>query len=305
MNAFAPANNLQLTADEETLLEKMITAYTGQALTHPKRRDVPEIAMRALDYTTLSGKETAADIESFCKDAATPVAGATVATVCLEPQHVAQASALLAGSEVGITTVVNFPTGDQDAETVAEQTARAVAAGADEIDVVLPYQAFLDGDVDHCREVLMAARQASGDKVLKVIVESPVLTAEGGAAKVFEAGMLAAECGADFLKTSTGKSTFADGDKRPETDTSQAAALMLAAAVSETRPAVKISGGVKSANDAAMMVALQELIVGAGEVGPDRFRIGASGLKANLAPLLAPSAPPRTAAPAALQNPDY
>lgn len=263
-------------------------AHYTEALTAPKRLDAARVALRALDFTSLSGSETAEEIAALCDSASESVDRTTVAAICVYPQHIAQAKAALRGSGVRVATVVNFPHGDQAPEAVAKETAQAIAAGADEIDAVLPYRAFLDGDLAACRAVLATVRAAVGEGTLKVIVESPVLESEGGLEAVYAAGRFAAEQGADFLKTSTGKSTFPGGEKRPETTPHQAAALMLAAAESPQRPAVKISGGVKSTNDAALLLALQEAICGQGSVSPDRFRIGASGVRDDLIRALEP-----------------
>ncbi len=270
-----------------------IANLTGLSHGAAGTRETAVTALKALDYTTLSGDETPEDIRAFCAEAREALGGARPAAVCVLPEHVRTAKAALEGSGIKVATVVNFPDGTSNAETVAAETEAAVAAGADEIDVVLPYLAFMDGDRDHAADILLACMGACGTAAMKVIVESPVLAPEAGLEMVRDAARLAVDCGADFLKTSTGKSIDDAGNKRPETDLAQAAVLMTVAAEAQARGrpvGVKISGGVKSNDDAAKMLAMQSAIVGKDMLDADRFRIGASGLRAALAEVLAPTA---------------
>jgi deoxyribose-phosphate aldolase len=246
----------------------------------------PAVAARALalvDLTSLNDDDTEAGIAALCARAVTP-AGA-VAAVCVYPRFIATARQVLAGSPVGIATVVNFPGGAEAPDAVAAATAAAIAAGADEIDVVLPYQALLAGDEAAARAMLQACRDACDGAVMKVILETGALAeGSGGRDAIARASGIAIECGADFLKTSTGKV--------PAGASLEAAAIMLEAGLAAARPiGFKASGGVRTLRQAAGYLALADSIRGPDWATPATFRFGASGLlDALLAELGGPAA---------------
>ncbi|HEU4517941.1 MAG TPA: deoxyribose-phosphate aldolase, partial [Microvirga sp.] len=158
-------------------------------------------ALRSLDLTDLS--ETCSDhaIDDLCARALTPLG--PVAAVCVWPQFVARARDPLKGSPVRIATVVNFPAGGEDIERVIEDVNEALGDGAQEIDLVLPYGAVRRGQPGPAAEMVAAVRDVVDQgRVLKVILE----TGELAEPRLIEAASrLAIEHGADFLKTSTGK----------------------------------------------------------------------------------------------------
>lgn len=231
-----------------------------------------ELARRAIaciDLTNLDDGCTAVDVDRLCDDAAAH----GVAAVCVWPDFVAQAAGRLAGSPVRVATVIDFPSGDERAFASGVLAARAVADGADEIDVVLPYRAWLAGDHERAAAVLDTVRAAIGSEtVLKVIIESGLL---GGDAEVRAAARFAIDHGADMVKTSTGKT--------PVSATPEAVAAILDA-IAETGRAVgiKASGGIRTFAQAADYLALADARMGAGWATPERFRFGASGLLATL-----------------------
>lgn len=220
-----------------------------------------------IDLTSLNHDDDAAAIERLCADAVT--AHGPVAAVCLYAKFVPQARRLLEGSGVRVATVANFPKGGSDAGKASAETKAAVAAGAQEIDVVLPFAAWLAGERAKARDLIAACKAASGAQArLKVILETAAL---GPPAKVAEAARDAIAAGADFVKTSTGKG--AGGA------TLEAAEAML----SEIRAAggsvgFKASGGIRKVAEAAAYLALAERILGADWPRPDSFRFGASSL---------------------------
>lgn len=223
-------------------------------------------ALACLDLTSLNEDDTPARIETLIDKAlGGPV---PVAAVCLYPAFVAQAVQRLAGRPVRVATVVNFPTGEGAAQTAASMAAEAVASGADEVDAVLPWRAFLAGDRQTAFRSVAACKGAIGNRPLKVILETSRFP---DAAQVAEAATLAVDAGADFLKTSTGKV--------PGGATLASVALLWRAALAADRPVgVKASGGVRTASDAAAFLALTRAMAGADAATPDRFRFGASGL---------------------------
>ena len=234
-------------------------------------------AIGLLDLTDLGADTTAAAAATLCDRAA----AASVAAVCVWPAFVAPCAAQLAGSGVRVATVVNFPAGTDPADRVAAVTASALAAGADEIDVVLPYPAWIAGNTEAAVDVLGVVRQEAAARTMKVIIESGELP---GPSWIDRAAMLAIECGADFVKTSTGKT--------PVSATPEAAELILEAISVSGRPVgFKASGGIRTVADARTYLDLADEIMGDGWATPATFRFGASGLLDALEATL-PGAPP-------------
>jgi len=222
-------------------------------------------AIACLDLTSLNDDDDHGRIARLCARAVTPAG--PVAAVCVHAAFVPLCRRALEGSGVKICTVVNFPHGREDAVGVAADTRAAVGDGADEIDVVLPYQAWLSGRTANARAVLDAARQAADGRTLKVILETGRLLTADAIGSAAEAAIAA---GADFLKTSTGKT--------PVSATLESAHLLLEAAARSNRPVgVKVAGGVRTTAQAVAYLRLADRVLGRA-VGPDHFRFGASGL---------------------------
>ncbi|MGJ3263149.1 MAG: deoxyribose-phosphate aldolase [Salinarimonas sp.] len=252
-----------------------------------------ELAKRAIaltDLTNLDETCTESAIDALCAKAKGGDAIPPVAAVCVWPQFIGRAKTRLTGSPVRVATVVNFPTGDEDVERVVEQTREALRDGADEIDLVLPYRAFLAGDADAARDMLVAVRErVPAERLLKVILETGELKDPDA---VRRASALAIAEGADFVKTSTGKT--------PVSATPEAARIMLEtiAAAPEgrrdgRRVGIKPSGGIRTLEQARAYLDLAEEIMGPGWATPETFRFGASGLHAALvAAIGGPSAAP-------------
>ncbi len=217
-----------------------------------------------LDLTSLEENDTEAKIAALCAKAATPFGN--VAAVCVYGRFVAQCKSALDGTGIKVATVVNFPHGGTDVTAAAEEARTYVAAGADEIDTVLPYAAFAAGNVDVARALVAACRAACNGKTLKVILETGTLTPD----QIAAASRLALEAGADFIKTSTGK--------RQPAATPEAAKIMLETIRNHGGGAFKAAGGVRTLEQAQGYVALAEGILGAGWATAAHFRIGASGL---------------------------
>lgn len=252
-----------------------LRALVDQAMAvEAARPDTPALARRVIDHTSLYGRETAGDIAALC---AAAVKGG-VAAVCVYPADVARSRAALAGTEVLVATVNNFPHGEGDAAQAVSEAEKTIAAGAQEVDTVLDYAAFLAGREAEAAEKLkaVAALCRAQGVTLKIILKASVHpTAESLA----RATRLAIECGADFVKTCTGKTPlpgFGTGDADVST-LYTAAVMMQAAALSGV--GVKISGGVKTALEAERMRVLSDALLGPARFGdPKLFRFGASAL---------------------------
>ncbi|MCJ2035280.1 deoxyribose-phosphate aldolase [Methylobacterium sp. J-068] len=243
--------------------------------------DEPAVARRALpllDLTDLGEACSEAAIDTLCRDAR----ASAVAAVCVWPHYVGRSARLLSGSPVRVATVINFPAGGDDVERAVEDTAEAIRDGAHEIDLVLPYRAFLAGDAATARAMVAAVREAcDGDRLLKVILETGTLRS---AEAIDAASRLAIAAGADFIKTSTGKS--------PVSATPEAAEAMLRAIrdrAGERIVGLKVSGGLRTVADAARYLDLADRIMGPAWVSPRTFRLGASSLHAALVEAARPS----------------
>ena len=230
------------------------------------------IALACLDLTSLNDTDAPADIERLCRRAQGP--WGPVAAVCVWPRFAALARSLLP-PHVAVAAVANFPDGGSDAERALRDVAAIVAAGAQEVDVVLPYR-----DLGAAPKLLAAVRRACDGLTLKVILETGELKHE---ASIRVACRIALDAGADFLKTSTGKT--------PVSATPAAARLLLQAiagdAAARARVGFKPAGGIRTVADAGLYVALATEYLGAAAVHPTRFRIGANSLLDDIEAVLA------------------
>lgn len=125
------------------------------------------------------------------------------ASVCVNPSWVSYCAKELKGTDVKVCTVVGFPLGATTAETKAFETQNAIANGADEIDMVINIGLLKQGDYQAVEDDIRAVVEASGDKLVKVIIETCLLNDE----EKVKACQLSVAAGADFVKTSTGFST--------------------------------------------------------------------------------------------------
>ncbi len=223
-----------------------------------------------LDLTRLEDGDHASAVHRFCQRSDSPLG--SPAAVCVHPQFIATAQAALAerglNGRVMVATVANFPTGQADPDSVAFEVAAAVRAGADEIDVVFPWQALRAGDTASGQRLVAVARETAGSRCLKVILESGMLADPD---LIRTAGEIAIAGGADFLKTSTGKV--------PINATLEAARVLLALIREhDGKLGFKASGGIRSLEDAEAYLALAGEIMGSDWVRPDTVRLGASSL---------------------------
>jgi deoxyribose-phosphate aldolase len=223
-----------------------------------------------VDLTSLNESDDEASIVQLVSLASTDVG--RVAAVCTWRRLLPVACRELQGSGIPVAAVANFPAGDADIEAAAAEVSAAIADGAAEVDVVFPYREFLAGNSQVGLELVRACRRACGDRVLlKVILETGQL---GTAERIRRAADLAIEGGAQFLKTSTGKT--APGA------TLEAAAVQLEAVADAARRGqqvgFKVSGGIRTLSQARSYLELYESRLGTGSARPSNFRIGASAL---------------------------
>jgi deoxyribose-phosphate aldolase len=225
-----------------------------------------------VDLTSLGDHDIEAQVESLCARAI----DAGVAAVCVWPRFVPLAKARLSHSPIRVATVANFPDGSDDLTRAAHETAQALAAGADEVDVVAPIQAILDGDIGLVTELVQACKKAAPEVSLKVILETGRLEGPARIAAVARAAIMG---GCDMLKTSTGK--FQLGA------TLEAAAVLLAVVEeADGRVGIKFSGGIRTTQQAAQYLHLVDHFLGSGWTSPETLRFGATALLDDLLRIL-------------------
>ena len=208
--------------------------------------DIPAI-LAHVDHTLLTQGATWDEIRALCDDGVR----FGCASVCIPPVYVRPARAYLA-DRLPVCTVIGFPNGYADTAVKCFEAARAAESGADEIDMVIHVRAVKDGRWDDVLGEIRAVREAVPDRILKVIIETCLLTQ----AEKIRLCRIVSDAGADFIKTSTG---FAGGGATRED------VALLAAHVS---PGVKVkaAGGIASLRDAADFLAL-----GASRLGTSRI----------------------------------
>ena len=258
-------------------LEERAAALGGRSVKREAKLAALSLLIRCVDLTTLEGADTPGRVTSLCAKARRPEPSdptvPPVAAVCVYPLMVATAVDALRGSGVKVASVAGaFPSGLSDLRVRLDDIRSAVAAGADEIDIVLNRSAFLAGDYRRTFDEIVASREACGPAHLKVILETGEL---GTFDQVRRASALAMAAGADFIKTSTGKVPAA---------ASLPLALCMAEAIRDfadqtgRRIGFKAAGGVRTAKQGWQYLVLAQEVLGPEWLTPDLLRIGASSL---------------------------
>lgn len=244
-----------------------------------------ETCLRCLDYTTLKETDTPESVSAFAQKALDLVDRGLppIASVCVYPSLIDAVGVTLGkharGNEIGITAVCGaFPSGQTYMEVKVLESAMAIENGADELDVVLNIGAMLSGNYELAQsELAMLREEIDREARLKVILETGSLV---DPALIRRASMLAMEAGADFIKTSTGKT--------PVSATPQAVEVMCDAIrehaqKSGRKVGIKVAGGIRTADEAVMYYEIVRERLGEEWTTPERFRIGASRLLDDLA----------------------
>jgi deoxyribose-phosphate aldolase len=233
------------------------------------------VALACLDLTSLNDDDDAAAIDALCARAVTRFGN--VAAVCVWPRFVAQARAALP-HQIAVAAVANFPDGALDLALALADTQTIVDGGGDEVDLVLPWRAMQDGQHVEAAQLVAQVRKACIGKRLKLIIESGELPSDHAIAQACAIGL---DNGADFLKTSTGKTAHG---------ASLAAARQMMGAIAAYRRGAavgfKAAGGIRTVADAAGYIMLARQILGPGAAKPARLRFGASGLLGDILRLL-------------------
>lgn len=258
-------------------LESRARELASRSIKKESQAAARDLVIACMDLTTLEGSDTEGRVRGLCARALHPDPAdpscPTVAAVCVYPTFVGLAAELLSGSGVKVASVAGaFPSGQSDLSIRLEEIRRAVADGADEIDIVINRGAFLSGRYRDCYDEIAQAKQACGAAHLKTILEVGEL---GSYAAIRRASMLAMAAGSDVIKTSTGKLSAS---------ATLPIALCMAESIrefgSQTGRVVgcKVAGGVRTSKQAISYLVMINETLGPAWLHPDLFRFGASSL---------------------------
>lgn len=191
---------------------------------------------KLIDNTLLRADASIAEIKALCEESVE----FDFKSVCINPCNIESAKEFLKGSDVLVCTVIGFPLGAMSTAAKAYEAKNAVELGADEVDMVINIGKMKDGNVYYVENEIREVRKAVGNKTLKVIIETCLLTDE----EKKLACLAAKAAGADFVKTSTG---FSKGGATVED-------IRLMRATVGPEMGVKASGGVRTHEDMIAMV---------------------------------------------------
>ncbi|HVR43615.1 MAG TPA: deoxyribose-phosphate aldolase [Thermoanaerobaculia bacterium] len=290
LNAFVPVD--QIAAEERA------ASLAKRSLKKDSKVWGLKLAISMIDLTTLEGKDTPGKVWALCQKAIRPDPSdrsiPSVAAVCVYPSMVPHVRRALEGSGVKTASVATgFPSGQSPLEVRIEEARRAVAMGADEIDMVINRGALLAGDYERVFDEIAEVKEASSPAHLKVILETGEL---GSYDQVRKASMIAMYAGADFIKTSTGK--IGVGATLPVT-------LVMLEAIRDfhhltgVRIGMKPAGGISNARLALSYLVVLYETLGGEWMTPDLFRLGASSVVNDILMQI------RKEATGAYQSPDY
>lgn len=206
-----------------------------------------EEIFKTVDHTLLAQTATWEEIKEICDDAMTY----HTASVCIPPSFVKRAKEYM-GDRMAVCTVIGFPNGYQTTQVKEFETIDAIKNGADEIDIVINLGDTKEKKYDTIRNEIVKLKAACGDRILKVIIETCLLTDE----EKVKMCQIVTEAGADYIKTSTGFSTAGA--------TFEDIALFKANVGPEVK--IKAAGGISSFEDAQKFIEL-----GAARLGTSRL----------------------------------
>jgi deoxyribose-phosphate aldolase len=263
---------------DQIMVEERAVAFTRRSIKSGAKLAGLRMVASMMDLTTLEGKDTPGKVAYLCRKALQPAAAKygvpPCAAVCVYPSMVRYARRFLGNdAPVKVASVATgFPSGQYPLRTRLEETRRAVADGADEIDMVIDRNAFLTGDHAKVFDEIAAVKEACGAAHLKVILETGELVTYDN---VRLASRIAMEAGGDFIKTSTGK--VQPAATLPVT-------LVMLEAIRDyfyetgERIGMKPAGGIRTSKQALAYLVMVRETLGDDWLTPDLFRLGASTL---------------------------
>ncbi|HUN23699.1 MAG TPA: deoxyribose-phosphate aldolase [Anaerolineales bacterium] len=262
---------------DQIQVEARAAGFTTRSIKNESKRAALALITRMIDLTTLEGMDTPGKVQQLCQKAvrpATHLAGVpSVAAVCVYPPMVRVARQVLGSAPVNVAAVATyFPSGQAELSMRLQEVRDTVAAGADEIDMVISRGEFLRGNYNFTFDEVAATKSACGSAHLKVILETGEL---GTYDQVRKASQIAIDAGADFIKTSTGK-------------VQPAATMPVTLVMLETirdhylktgkMVGMKPAGGIRTAKQAWHYLVMVKETLGDAWLSPDWFRFGASAL---------------------------
>jgi deoxyribose-phosphate aldolase len=263
---------------DQIMVEERAAAFTKRSIKTSAKLAGLKLAVSMMDLTTLEGKDTPGKVAYFCRKALQPIEPKynvpNCAAVCVYPNMVKYARKFLGeNSPVHVASVATgFPSGQFPLRTKLEEVRRAVADGADEIDMVIDRCAFLAGDHAKVFDEIAATKEACGPTHLKVILETGELVTYDN---VRLASEIAMQAGGDFIKTSTGK--VSPAATMPVT-------LVMLEAIRDyffatgIRIGMKPAGGIRNSKQALHYLVMVKETLGDDWLTPDLFRFGVSTL---------------------------
>ena len=262
---------------DATMIEERAASFAKRSIKNASKLAGLKMAISMMDLTTLEGKDTPGKVAHLCRKAMVPCElkydVPACAAVCVYPNLVATAKASLAGSNVKVAAVATaFPSGLSALKVKLDDVRHAVAAGADEIDMVIDRGQFLSGQYNKVVNEITRVKEACGPAHLKVIFETGELVTYDN---VRLASHLAMDAGADFIKTSTGKVVPA---------ATPGVTLVMLEAIRDhfyetgVRIGMKPAGGIRTAKQALAYLVMVRETLGDDWLTPDLFRFGASTL---------------------------
>jgi deoxyribose-phosphate aldolase len=273
---------------DAVMLARRAASFTRRSIKAESKRSGLRLAVSMLDLTTLEGADSPELARALCRRAIHPCPITlgepvpSVAAVCVYPRLVPVVREALAGTGVHTASVAtSFPSGQAPLDARLAETEAAIAAGADEIDMVISRGAFLSGRLDEVATEVRAVQEVCGDTHLKVILETGELATPDNIRRCADLVIEAASRdrdladGAIFVKTSTGKISPA---------ATMPSVLLLLEAVRDhfratgVRIGVKPAGGIRKSKAALHMLVMVRETLGQDWLSPTLFRIGASSL---------------------------
>ncbi len=290
---------------DDVMVARRAASFTTRSIKKESKSRAIRLAISMVDLTTLEGADTDDKVRSLCVKGAQPCTQLLhdplppCAAVCVYPQRVAAARACLhsiathlpAAARIKVASVATgFPSGQYSLDVRVRDTLEAVAAGADEIDMVISRGAFLSGDVALVREEIQAIRQACGPAHLKIILETGELATLDNVRRASDLAIEAAlsvpgpggatpHDGDLFIKTSTGK--VQPAATMPVT-------LVMLEAIRDhfratgLRIGMKPAGGIRTSKQAIHYLVMVRETLGEAWLSPHLFRFGASALLGDL-----------------------
>ncbi len=264
-------------------MKQSVYSFDKQALVeevHKKgfsREDLQNL-YSCIDLTSLGNTDTFMHIKTLCNQALQKMeVGLKPAAICVFPVFVKKVKKMLEGSGIRCASVASgFPHGQTPKEVKVKEIKMAVDYGADEIDVVINRGLFFSGELKALHDELTAMKAACGESQMKVILETGELIEED---KICLASGLALSAGANFLKTSTGKSATG---ATPEAAFSILDRIRECQRKDNKTVGFKAAGGIATIREAWLYYLLAQKIMGKKFTTPQFFRIGASRLAANI-----------------------